>query len=163
MFYFFSHNTDDIRQVNMVTGMAIVISDIWSSWKQILDNSFITYSGPSRILWPSNNKWYILVMWGWWICKWPPGSSYSDHICVGVGTSGAVGHTLLQIGFHFLMLNGNNYNRPNFETDKWSIIAMHGGTLSLEGLVGVSNQIELWAIDQSFWSPHPMLSKLCIW
>ena len=59
-------------------------------------------------------------------------------MCGGVGTSGAVGHTLLQIGFHFLMLNGNNYNRPNFETDKWSIIAMHGGTLSLEGLVGVS-------------------------
>ena len=83
-------------------------------------------------------------------------------MCGGVGTSGAVGHTLLQIGFHFLMLSGNNYNRPNFETDKWSIIAMHGGTLSLEGLVGVSNQIELWVIDQSFWSPHPMLSNSCM-
>ena len=66
-------------------------------------------------------------------------TSSSDHMC-GAGTSGTVGHQahLSQIGFHFLMLSGNNYNRPNFETDKWSIIAMHGGTLSLEGLVGVS-------------------------
>ena len=50
--------------------------------RQLAYNTFQTFCDPP------NSKWYILVMWGWWICKWPTESSSSgDHMC-GAATSG---------------------------------------------------------------------------